>query len=184
MSTFAENTWFYIEHCCNCGMAYAMTDEFQRRRRNDKKTFYCPAGHPQVYTGQTEAQKLKAELERATEMRLAAEMRAETAEKDRQQIGKAHQKMRERVMNGVCPCCNRTFQNLMQHMKSEHPDFSDVKTMMTLRKAFGMTQAAVAHEAGVDAAHVSLFERGKPVAKYVKRRLDGWLEKHNATVGS
>lgn len=178
MSAFADNIRFEVVHCCRCGIAFAMTADFQGRRRNDHATFYCPAGHEQHYTGPTEAQKLKAELDRKAEMLLAAEFRAETAEKDRQQIGKAHQRMRERVMNGVCPCCNRTFQNLMEHMKSEHPDFSDVRTMLTLRKAFGMTQDAVAREAGVDAPHVSLYERGMPLSPRAKQRLDNWLERH------
>jgi chromosome segregation ATPase len=183
VSTFAENTWFSVAHCCTCGIAFAMTSDFERRRRNDHAWFYCPSGHKQHYTGPTEAQKLKAELDRKAEMLNAAKLRAETAEKDRQQIGKAHQRMRERVMNGVCPCCNRTFQNLMDHMKSEHPDFSDVRTMLTLRKAFGMTQDAVAREAGVDAPHVSLYERGRPVSPNAKKRLDAWLERHNSTAG-
>ena len=63
------------------------------------------------------------------------------------QVSKAHKRMRERVMNGVCPCCNRTFQNLREHMKSEHADFGTVQTLAALRQAFGMTQEAVAKEA-------------------------------------
>lgn len=180
MTKFVDNTWFVTETCCNCGMQFAMTEDFQRRRREDRKSFYCPAGHVQHYTGPSEAQKLKIELERKEQMLSAAQARAATAEQERQQITRAHRKMRERVMNGVCPCCNRTFQNLMQHMRSEHPDFSTVRTMLTLRTAFGMTQAAVAHEAGVDATHVSLFERGKPVAAYAKARLESWLDAHHA----
>jgi integrase len=34
--------------------------------------------------------------------------------------------------------------------------------------------------AGVDATHVSLYERDKHVAPYVKQRLDNWLEAHQA----
>lgn len=181
MTTFAENTWFYVEHCYKCGVAFAMTTDFQRRKLNDRTNFYCPAGHEQHYTGTTEAQKLKMELERRDQMLSAAQARAAKAEDERQAVSRSHKKMRERVMNGVCPCCNRTFQNLMQHMKSEHPDFSSVRTMLTLRTAFGMTQAAVAREAGVDVAHVSLYERDKPVAGYAKDRLNRWLEAHGAT---
>lgn len=161
-------------------MQFAMTATFMKKRRDDRFSFYCPAGHAQHYTGPSEEQKLKKELERKAEMLMAAELRAESAEKDRQQIGKAHQKMRTRVMNGVCPCCNRTFQNLMAHMKTEHPNFTEKRTLLTLRQAFGMSQAAVAVEAGVDNNHVSLYERGKPVARYAKARIDSWLERHNA----
>ncbi len=177
---FVENIWFEIVHCCDCRMPFAMTHALFEARKNDHKSFYCPEGHGQHFTGPSEAQKLKRELERKEEMLNAAKQRADTAEQERKQITTAHKKMRERVMNGVCPCCNRTFQNLMQHMKSEHPDFSSVRTMLTLRKAFGMTQAAVAQEAGVDGTHVSNYERGKPIAPRYKARLDNWLETHGA----
>lgn len=180
MTAFAENTWFEVEYCCRCHIAFAVPAEFRKKRLDDRGAFYCPAGHGQHFTGPTEAQKLKTELERKASMLQAAELRAETAEKDRLQVAKAHRKMRERVMNGVCPCCNRTFQNLMSHMRSEHPDFATVQTMLALRTAFAMTQAAVAREAGVDATHVSLYERGLHVAPHVKDRLDDWLDLHKA----
>jgi hypothetical protein len=141
---FVDQVSFYVEQCCNCGIPFAMTMELQKRRRNDRQSFYCPNGHGQHYTGPTEAERLKTELERKNLMLDAAQAKAATAEQDRAQIAKAHQRMRTRVMNGVCPCCNRTFQNLMQHMRSEHPDFSATKTLFTLRQAFGMTQAALA----------------------------------------
>jgi chromosome segregation ATPase len=180
MATFAENTWFYICHCASCAMPFAYPTDFDERRRNDHKTFYCPAGHSNYYSGPSEAQKLRKELERKEQMLDAAQARASKAETEREQITRAHKKMRVRVMNGVCPCCNRTFQNLMQHMQSEHPDFSSTRTMLTMRNAFGMTQAEVAREAGVDAAHVSLYEREKPVAGYAKDALDNWVERHRA----
>ena len=69
----------------------------------------------------------------------------------------------------------------MSHMKSEHPDFAEIRSMLTLRTAFGMTQAAVAREAGVDGAHVSLYERGRPVSPRHKQRLDSWIERHTGT---
>lgn len=30
-----------------------------------------------------------------------------------------------RVKNGVCPCCNRSFQNLKRHMNTKHPNWSE-----------------------------------------------------------
>lgn len=177
---FYGTTEFFIEECYSCGIAFGMPKETQQNRKRDKKSFFCPNGHGQVYSRSAE-QELREQIERKEQMLHAAELRAETAEKDRQLVTKAHKKMRERVMNGVCPCCNRTFQNLMLHMKSEHPDFSDVRTLLTLRTAFAMTQAQVAKEAGVDSSHVSLYERGHHVAGYAKTRLDAWLERHQAT---
>lgn len=180
MAQFSNNEWFEVEQCCKCGMSFAMTTDFRRRRLDDRQNFYCPSGHAQHYTGKTEAQKLKDELERSKQMLDAAQSRAATAEREREHVAKAHKKMRARVMNGVCPCCNRTFQNLLRHMKSEHPEFKDTANLSTLRAVFGMTQAAVAVEADVAPIHVSLYERERPVAAYAKRRLDEWVERHNA----
>jgi hypothetical protein len=34
----------------------------------------------------------------------------------------------ERVGNGVCPCCTRSFTNLRRHMATKHPGFKKVET--------------------------------------------------------
>ena len=179
MTVFVNTIEMASETCCNCGMQFAMPKDYQDRRRNDRKIFFCPSGHQQHYTGETEAQRLKRDLERAQQMRDAAEARATTADRERQQIAKAHKAMRKRVMNGVCPCCNRTFQNLMQHMKTEHPDFDSKKTLATMRTAFGMSQGAVACEIGVHQAYVSMYELDKPLPDYAKRAIDAWIKKHD-----
>lgn len=31
---------------------------------------------------------------------------------------------RNRIANGVCPCCDRSFTNLQRHMASKHPDYA------------------------------------------------------------
>lgn len=157
-----------------------MTKDFMDRRINDHANFYCPAGHPQHYNGPSKEEQLRQELARNKEMLGSANSRAARLGLENAAITKAHQKMRTRVMNGVCPCCNRSFANLRSHMQSEHSDFGDTKTLHALRTAFGMTQADVAKEAGVDSTHVSLYERDKPVAAYVKRRLDLWTESQQA----
>ena len=59
MPIFSDKTFFVTETCCNCSMPFAMTEDFQKARRQDRKTFYCPAGHGQRYVGKTEEQKLK-----------------------------------------------------------------------------------------------------------------------------
>jgi hypothetical protein len=49
----------------------------------------------------------------------------DTAERRRRAEKAAKTKIKNRVAKGVCPCCNRTFQNLADHMKSKHPDYAD-----------------------------------------------------------
>jgi hypothetical protein len=32
-------------------------------------------------------------------------------------------KVRRKVANGSCPCCNRHFENLQRHMQTKHPEY-------------------------------------------------------------
>ena len=156
------------EECCDCGMAFAMTNDFYERRRKDHDDFYCPSGHGQHYTGKTEEQKLKERLEQEQQRVVKLELKAGN-------ISKNYSRMRKRIANGVCPCCNRTFQNLMNHMKNEHPDFSDSKKLKTLRLMFGLTQTALEEETGVKSAYISNYENDRPGSEHVKDRLEGWI---------
>lgn len=171
MSKYVDFVEFVTEHCCNCGMAFAMTSDFQRRRRDDKKPFYCPSGHGQHYPGKTEAEKLREELERKGQMLDAYQQRAAKVERQRDDVAKANKRMRDRIKNGVCPCCDRTFQNLLRHMQTEH---ADQPPLRTLREAYGLTQAGLAEEIGVSMGHVSAMERGAYVTPWAMQAIDRW----------
>lgn len=64
---FTQN--MIIEHCCSCGMAFAMTTQFHDQRRNNGRSFCCPAGHSQHYSESNikkknrEIQQLKEQLQ-------------------------------------------------------------------------------------------------------------------------
>lgn len=129
MSAILTHTETYeIEHCCTCGMAFAMTRDFKQRRINDHDWFYCPAGHSQHYTAKTEAQK---QLERAERLERTLANRDESlrAERAAHAVTKGKlTKTKNRIANGVCPCCSRTFANLGRHMSSQHPDYEGVRS--------------------------------------------------------
>ena len=121
---------FVGEKCCNCGVTFAMEASFQQERLKDHKNFFCPNGHSQHYTGETEADKLKKKVKNLETQLQWAEDRATRANEQanshfrgKQIIKGKFKHMKARVANGVCPCCQRTFQNLMRHMKSQHPKF-------------------------------------------------------------
>jgi len=110
--------------CCHCGITFAMPTEFDNRCLNDENIqFYCPRGHKQHYVGQTEEQKLQQQLQR-TKLRLRwAEENRDHTERSRRAVAGHLTRARKkigRVENGVCPHCNRTFQNLQAHMKTKH----------------------------------------------------------------
>lgn len=101
------------------------------RFRQKGTTFYCINGHPQSYT-ETENAALKKQLEQQkaeTEReRLAANSARAIAETARKAERIARGKLKaqtERVKNGVCPCCTRSFTNLRRHMETKHPEFNN-----------------------------------------------------------
>lgn len=163
--------------CYKCGINFGMPDSFHRscKKKGPGKTFYCPNGHGQVYRS-SEADKLREQLERAQGRLSQANSRAVRAEEDSRRKQRKYARIRDRVKNGVCPCCNRTFQNLQHHMKSQHPDFGKDKQLKTLRLLYGLTQTDLADEIGVSAGSISLVERGMGVGEWVQNRVDSWLE--------
>lgn len=129
-TTITYSQQLTVVHCCDCGMAFAMPADYDRRRRNDHKWFWCPAGHEQHFIGETEAEILRRQLEQANRraMRLSATADQAAARADHEAArarGYKGQltKTKKRVGNGVCPCCNRSFGDLAKHMASKHPDF-------------------------------------------------------------
>lgn len=115
------------EECCVCGVVFAMPSSLQQRLRESGALFYCPSGHPQHYS-ETEIQKLQKELQRVKEssQREIEWQRGARQTAEKQLIVKKGQitKLKNRISKGVCPCCNRSFANLHQHMSSKHPDYA------------------------------------------------------------
>ena len=129
-----ETMVFNVIECASCGIPFAITAEFEKRRREDHKDFYCPNGHSLVFNGPSESERRAKEAEKRAE-RLERQVQAE---KDRVQFWRDEHdatkrsltatkgqltKTKKRVANGVCPCCKRNFPSLARHMKTEHPDY-------------------------------------------------------------
>lgn len=117
--------WMRSTDCCECGVAFAMTSDLYEQRLKDHASFYCPNGHQQHFVGKTAEQQrieaLEAEVARHRQSREWAEQQAKGANIA---AGIAKGRLRrviDRVHAGVCPHCNRTFKQLVQHMKAKHP---------------------------------------------------------------
>lgn len=112
------------ETCVNCGVPFAIPDYMQKRLiQNQGTSFYCPSGHQQHYTGKTETQRLReqlnAQLQEST--RQAENAKIERAARERAEAELARHKKRSAA--GTCPCCKRTFQELTRHMQTKHPEY-------------------------------------------------------------
>lgn len=124
----------WAETCCKCGMKFGMPNELYLTalQLREQLTFYCPAGHPQHYvTGKSQEEKLRQERDRLKqrEAMLIDEARQERERRKEAERSAAAYKgqttrLKNRAKAGVCPCCNRTFENLKRHMDTKHPDFS------------------------------------------------------------
>lgn len=126
---FSADTSLTVVSCYTCGIRYAIpTSLYRSAHRYHAGTangwwLCCPLGHTWGYTGESEEEKLRRQLrvERDRSGRLASDL-DQTKASLRAQKG-ATTRIRRRVANGVCPCCNRSFKDLARHMESKHPDF-------------------------------------------------------------
>lgn len=133
MSTTSTYATIEIVHVIcgtqGCGMHFGLERTLYNARRKDGGHFYCPNGH-YVNWSDTENDKL-----RADKLRLEARLEHVRNERDDAQkhasvqMGRAtrfkneRDRIKTRIANGVCPCCNRSFQNVKRHMTTKHPNF-------------------------------------------------------------
>lgn len=116
--------------CCACGVVFGMSNALRDQRVLDRDWFWCPNGHQQHFTGPSEADRLRGEVDRlkreldsANSGRRWAQSQAHGAAISAGKAKAAKRRLEQRVAAGVCPCCNRTFEQLARHMKTKHPEF-------------------------------------------------------------
>lgn len=132
MSTQTYTKILTVLECADCGTLFGITEQFEKARRKDHRNFYCPRGHSLSYLGPSIEERLRKELTQAQEeanrkaTALDRERAIHASTKKSRDAFKGHLKRtKKRVGNGVCPCCNRTFQNLARHMSGQHPDYGE-----------------------------------------------------------
>lgn len=120
-----------VGQCSECGSIIVLSERKYSDAKEKGVRFYCENGHHQVFVT-NENQKLRQQLEMKerqikgiTESRDWYERRLKTEQKTSAAFKGQITKIKNRVGNGVCPCCNRTFQNLQRHMTCKHPDYKN-----------------------------------------------------------
>lgn len=121
--------------CYKCAIPFAVPLQYKTHLKSSQEYFYCPNGHDQMYTKSTETllrEKMETQRLEHEQQLQALQNRVTWANQDRDNAKKQQSvlkgkitKITNRIKNGVCPCCNRTFHNLQQHMKTKHPEFKD-----------------------------------------------------------
>lgn len=123
-----------IETCCNCGIVFGLDESYRRRLLQSHDDFYCPNGHPQHFVGETDKERLQKEVNSLTQRNAVLLQRRdelihqmEGLKYSNRALKAAKTKVMNRVKNGVCPCCNRTFSDLQSHFKTKHPELFESK---------------------------------------------------------
>lgn len=108
------------EQCITCGVIFGIPAGLVLERKRDHKSFYCPNGHSQYYPGESDVERAERLLkeEQARHQRTIARENEERVA--RQKVERKLKRTVTRINAGVCPECNRTFQNLARHMCSKH----------------------------------------------------------------
>ncbi len=120
--TYKENVILSTMNCGECGITFAMPETFRKDCKELGYTWYCPNGHSRIYS-ETDVNKLKRELakEESKHDQTSAKLR-DTKIKLSCEKGQ-RTKLKNRIAKGVCPCCNRYFQNVKRHIDNKHPEY-------------------------------------------------------------
>jgi hypothetical protein len=113
--------------CCNCGMTFAVPVAWERERRTNHNGFFCPNGHSLVFNGPSVLEKqVKEKEEEITRLKSRLDWKERSllsANRSNMALRGQRTKLKNRISNGVCPCCHRTFGKLQSHMETKHPDW-------------------------------------------------------------
>lgn len=130
MNTVLLTDTFEIITCGGCGCTFALPESLIKQLRETHKAFYCPNGCNRYYPSKNEKEKLQETIQQKENQisRLENEIRIQKEYKEEYRNSliatKGHNtRLKRRIGNGVCPCCNRHFSNVENHIKKEHPDF-------------------------------------------------------------
>jgi hypothetical protein len=118
--------------CCHdsCHVHFGMSQgHYELCKADSGKWFYCSNGHKQHFSDsetdqlRRERDRLKQTVARLEEYNQNKNERIGALEKSNAATRGVVTRIKNRVSNGVCPCCNRTFTNLHNHMAAKHPNY-------------------------------------------------------------
>ena len=131
LNTFTQTVTksFHVVACYTCGGLFGINDELHNRAVVNKEGIvYCPAcGLTTYWFGKSPVEKVREEMQRKLDVAKrradGQEQRAYRAENSLRATKGVVTRMKKRAANGVCPCCHRTFKQLVRHMDRKHPGY-------------------------------------------------------------
>ena len=103
--------------CGGCGIPFAIPENYFNKLVNTNGSFHCPNGCSRQFTGDTEADKLKRQLQQKSNelaQTVTAKIQLES------QLNRAKKQL-DNVSKGKCPCCGKLYKHLEKHMATKHP---------------------------------------------------------------
>jgi hypothetical protein len=123
-ATMTYSETLVVTHCW-CGIAVAIPENLHRwMHKSDKNHCHCPVGHEFVFNNTLEEQLEEARQQRNEALQRVRATRDLLHAEERSHVAtKGHlTRVKKRVHRGVCPHCNRSFEDLRRHMRSKHKD--------------------------------------------------------------
>ena len=130
IKTVTESIELSVVNCGECGGIYSINERYRQQKRENGGYWTCPYckvswgyGTSEKDKSENENKNLRKRLEwaeqaqaqqRAAQLEVQHQLRAQKAAKTR---------LKNRINGGVCPCCNRSFKGLAEHMRKQHPEF-------------------------------------------------------------
>ena len=136
--TLTESVTLVTEVCITCGVTFAVPKAlYDWCRKDPSKEFYCPNGHSMVFRKsilQQEIEKLKKENEEAERARYSLHNQLSQKEQEVKKLQTSIKRRNKRIAAGVCPCCNRTVNQLAEHIKTMHPEIANIPIVNEIHK--------------------------------------------------
>ncbi len=118
-----RNSRHVVWECRTCGCISTVPEVMNDQKAAEGGFRYCPSGHAWGWTTETcERERLRSERDRFKQQIAERNDEIERQTAMRKKAEGKLGRMTKRINHGVCPCCNRTFENLARHMKSKHPN--------------------------------------------------------------
>ena len=108
----------YVTECPSCFVTHGIPAVMRERMIKHGGDAYCPNGHAWQFMGASLATQLERAKSRATHL----EDQRDAAEASARSYKGHVTRIKNRVRNGVCPFCNRSFGDVRAHMATVHPE--------------------------------------------------------------
>ncbi len=107
-----------------CGHQVYMPTAMYRRLSRSHNNFYCTVcGKGNSWAQKSDLEVLRGRLASTQDMLDTARQERDRNERRRRSEKAAKTRIKNRIANGVCPCCQRSFKDLHRHMQNKHPNF-------------------------------------------------------------